>query len=132
MSGTVVDASALLAYVLGEAGALAVKEAAESGDVLLSAVNYAEILAILSDHGISPERLAEDFAEKNVLDLVEIVDFTPDLAELAAQLRVTVKDLKLSLGDRACLALGKMTGFPVFTADRAWLQVPGITVKVIR
>jgi ribonuclease VapC len=35
----------------------------------------------------------------------------------------------LSLGDRACLALGRATGLPVLTTDRAWRGV-GRRLKV--
>jgi PIN domain nuclease of toxin-antitoxin system len=39
----------------------------------------------------------------------------------------------LSLGDRACLALGEGLGYPVITADRVWASLDlGIEVVVIR
>ena len=41
--------------------------------------------------------------------------------------------LGLSLGDRACLALGLRGGLPVLTADHAWQQLTlGVVVQVIR
>lgn len=132
MSGMVIDASALLAYVLGETGGESVSDALMTGCSLLSAVNYAEVIAVLSDYGVSSEQLARDFAEKNIIDLVEITDFTPDLAEVAAELRQVTRSLGLSLGDRACLALAKTRNLPALTADRKWSEVPDVVVKVIR
>jgi PIN domain nuclease of toxin-antitoxin system len=39
----------------------------------------------------------------------------------------------LSLGDRACLALGLTRGLPVLTADRVWAQLDvGVEVVVCR
>ena len=41
--------------------------------------------------------------------------------------------LGLSLADRACLALGRVTGHTVLTGERDWLQVDlGVTVRHIR
>jgi PIN domain nuclease of toxin-antitoxin system len=43
------------------------------------------------------------------------------------------RPLGLSLGGRACLALGLARRIPVCTADRAWLEVKlKIEVQVIR
>ncbi|MEX0974727.1 MAG: type II toxin-antitoxin system VapC family toxin [Bacillota bacterium] len=132
MSGNVIDASALLAFLLDEPGASLVAEALATGGSLLSAVNYSEVISKLGEHGISAEQLASDFAERGLLDLVDIVDFTPDLAEATAGLRTPTKSLGLSLGDRACLAMAKARGLPALTADRRWLQVPGVVVRTIR
>jgi ribonuclease VapC len=39
----------------------------------------------------------------------------------------------LSLGDRACLALGMVLKAPVYTADRSWKNLKlGIKIHVIR
>ena len=39
----------------------------------------------------------------------------------------------LSLGDRACLALGKRLNLPVLTADKVWTSLSlGITINLIR
>jgi len=39
----------------------------------------------------------------------------------------------LSLGDRACLALGERLGLPVVTADRAWADLDlDVAVSLIR
>lgn len=53
----------------------------------------------------------------------EIIDFDFAQATLAATLRKETKKLGLSLGDRACLALGITENCPVVTADKAWSKL---------
>lgn len=43
---------------------------------------------------------------------------------MAGALREVTRPLGLSLGDRACLALGIDEGAPILTTDRAWARVP--------
>lgn len=51
----------------------------------------------------------------------------------AAQLRPQTRRLGLSLGDRACLALGLERGATVLTADQTWQQLSAPhRIKVIR
>ena len=48
-------------------------------------------------------------------------------------LRPMTKPLGLSLGDRACLALGLVLNQPVITADRQWSQLNlNLEFRVIR
>jgi len=54
---------------------------------------------------------------------VRIEVFTAEDAECAARLWPATRALGLSLGDRACLALGRRVGAPVLTTDRAWLDL---------
>ena len=45
------------------------------------------------------------------------------------------KPLGLSLGDRYCIALGKVLNIPIYTADRAWKQLEenlNVTIELIR
>lgn len=121
------DASAVLALVFGEPGADAVAERLPFG--LLSAANYAEVLARSVERG---RELADATADIGLLRL-SIWPFDAELAVIAASLRPTTKALGLSLADRACLALGIKTGFPVLTADRKWLEAStGADVRCIR
>lgn len=88
----------------------------------------AEILTVLSDKDVP-------IASVPVLELlhIDIVDFTNDDAQVAANLRIETKHKGLSLGDRACLALGRRLSLPVYTADRIWGQLAiGIDIRVIR
>ncbi|MGE5576089.1 MAG: type II toxin-antitoxin system VapC family toxin [Syntrophothermus sp.] len=131
MSEAVVDASALLAYLFDEPGADAVAMALSAG-ACMSAVNFSEVLAKLSDHGISVDQALSDFKEQKLLNILEIVDFNLANAEEAARLRHTTRDIGLSLGDRACLALGRIRNSQVLTADSFWAKVQGIDVIMIR
>ncbi|HEX9124666.1 MAG TPA: type II toxin-antitoxin system VapC family toxin [Actinomycetota bacterium] len=125
---TVLDASALLAYLLDEAGADAV-ERALAEEAAIGAVNLAEVLSKLADTGEDPEGAMDAIA---VLPL-QVVPFDEDLAVATARLRPLTSSAALSLGDRSCLALGHRIGGRVLTADAAWAGlVPGADVQVIR
>jgi ribonuclease VapC len=126
MADAVLDASAVLAVVLGECGADRVWALPEA---LISAVNYAEVVSKLIDLGVPPEvavvRVAQLAAEVAPMD--EAAAFG------AALLRATTRARGLSLGDRACLALAKARGLPAVTADRAWASVDaGVEIVLIR
>jgi PIN domain nuclease of toxin-antitoxin system len=123
----VLDASALLAFLLDESGADAV--AALLPHATLSAVNYCETLTKSIDRGKS---LAESVGLLTRLRL-SVVPFDAELAAVTASLRPMTKPLGLSLGDRACLALGLARNLPVVTADRAWAQLNiGVPVQCVR
>ena len=53
---------------------------------------------------------------------------------IAADLWQHTKHLGLSLGNRACLALGQIMQLPIYTANRVWSQVKieGVEVRLIR
>jgi ribonuclease VapC len=123
----VLDASAVLALLQGEAGAGRVAAALEAAAI--SAVNLSEVAAKLAEAGV-PEGAARD-----ALDALgmEVVVFEAELAWAAGRLRTLTRAAGLSLGDRACLALGSARSARVLTADRAWIGlVPGVRVEVIR
>jgi len=125
---TVLDASALLAYLLDEPGADRVQHALAT-DAVVGAVNLAEVLSKLADAGEDPEVAMDSIG---ALPL-ELVPFDGDLALESALLRPSTSSAGVSLGDRACLALGRRLGRPVLTADRAWPGlVPGLEVMAIR
>lgn len=60
---------------------------------------------------------------------VTIVPFGVGTAERAASLYSETRAYGLSLGDRACLALGLETGREVYTADRSRTEIP-LAIKV--
>lgn len=127
MSETVLDASAVLAAVLKEAGGARVAEL--TGSILVSAVNHAEVWTRLLD--LNVERSA---AETSIGMLgIEIVAFDAAQAESAAALRAQTRSAGLSLGDRACLALAISRGAPAMTADRTWstIELP-VQVELVR
>ena len=125
---TILDASALLAYVLDEPGAEVVEEAlAEEGSI--GAVNLAEVLTKLADVGQEPGSAMGHIG----LLPIEILPFDEDLAIETARLRSLTAAAGLSLGDRACLGLGRRFGGRVLTADASWRGlVDDVLVELIR
>ena len=132
MAGSVLDASALLAYLRDEPGAGRVQDALLSGSEI-SAVNWAETLTKLADIGQDPESTAARLRDEGLLgQLLAIVPFDEAGALETGRLRRATRHLKLSLGDRACLALGRARGLPVLTTDRRWRSLAvKVKVKVI-
>lgn len=117
------DASAALAYLFGESGAERVAELLT--DSCMSTVNLAEVIGRFARDGHDPREVLKRIAESPI----ELVPFLAEDAALAAGLVPTTRHLGLSLGDRACLALGRARRIPVCTADRAWLAA-GLDVRV--
>jgi PIN domain nuclease of toxin-antitoxin system len=127
MSEVVLDASALLALVKGEPGGEIVAEAFPH--VAISAVNLSEVVAKLTERSM-PTAMVRTVLED--LDL-DIHPFDAESAFAAGALRTPTRELGLSFGDRACLALGQQLDLPVLTTDRAWTHLElGITVRPIR
>ena len=59
--------------------------------------------------------------------------FSAEQARTAGSLVAQTRALALSLGDRACLALGLALKAPVYTADESWRNLKlGIRIHVIR
>lgn len=108
---TVLDASAVLAYLQGESGADTVERSLDGA--VIGAANWSEVLARLG-YGIEA-RLADAVL---IARGVTVEPVTKLDAELGAKLRMGAP--ALSLGDRLCLALGERLDSVVLTADRAW------------
>jgi PIN domain nuclease of toxin-antitoxin system len=113
----VLDASALLAAIFAEKGSQQV--IARLPSALLSAVNLAEVATRALDLGQS---LEETIRQVQRLPL-QIIPYDAEQAHVTASLRPATKPLGLSLGDRACLALGMTRGATVLTADRLWGKI---------
>src|SRR3712207_2700134 len=127
MARHVLDASVVIAGLLQEPGGDALRELMP--DALISAVNVTEIVTRLYDKGW-PMALAASETAKLV---GRIAPFDEALAFRAGRLRAETRELGLSLGDRACLALAMAAGLPVYTADRDWSQLRlGIDIRLIR
>lgn len=128
MSSSVLDASAVLAFILDEP--VQVDPAAIIGEgAAISTVNLSEVLARLLTLGFAPDD-AEAATDSLLLD---VTAFTEAQARAAARLRRDTDALGLPLGDRACLALGRALGRPVYTADRSWAELRiGCDIRLIR
>lgn len=122
---TVLDASALLAYLHNEPGGDSVTLAA----AIISSVNWSEVVQKAIAGGVKTQGMRQDLES---LGLV-IADFSADEAELAAELWERTRGAGLSLGDRACLALGISKKLRVLTADRSWQDLDlGVEVRLLR
>ncbi|HZQ37308.1 MAG TPA: type II toxin-antitoxin system VapC family toxin [Dehalococcoidia bacterium] len=128
MSSSILDASALLTILLAERGAQRTLEAARRG-AAMGTVNLTEVAARMRETGASDDEIREQIAKFGL----EIIPFDEELAYQTGFLRPLTRHLGLSLGARACLALGMRLGLPVLTADAAWagLQL-GIPIEVVR
>jgi ribonuclease VapC len=128
---TVLDASAVLAFLQGEPGQEAVLQALQTQRCLVSAANEAEIISKSIDRGLPPAAIAAILLELSYT----AVDVTVADGQQAGQLRSLTKSASLSLADRLCLALAQRLKARVLTADRAWLLVAealGVEVVLIR
>lgn len=117
---TVLDSSALLAYIHGEAGEDRVEEALATGGAVCGAANWSET----ASH-IRARRGRWDLARALLLSFdLRVEPVTSPDAERAAQLWDPRSGL--ALGDRLCLALGERLGMAILTADQAWSGHPGV------
>ncbi len=129
MTRTVLDASAILAALFREPGADVVEAHYEAG--VVSSVNLSEVVSKLSDRGM-PSVEAREFLFGLGL---AVRPFDARLACIAGSLRDATRSIGLSLGDRACLALGIAEGVPVVTVDRKWAEISeavGVEVLLAR
>lgn len=116
---SVLDASAVLCYLQGEAGADSVEQALESGAVV-SAANWAEAAQKVAARGQEwalSAALLDSYA-------VRVEPVTRRDAERAATLWRAGSGL--SLADRLCLALAERLEAEVLTTDAAWGSARGI------
>jgi PIN domain nuclease of toxin-antitoxin system len=124
----VLDASALLAVLNREAGADRLTPEMLS-TATSSTVNLAEVQSKLVSLGLAPG----DAWEATLTPIREATAFTAEHAEAAGNLMIKTRALGLSLGDRACLALGIALRAPVYTADNSWKKLKlGVPIHLIR
>jgi ribonuclease VapC len=125
----VFDSSAVLAFLYNETGGDAI--IADLPDGLISAVNAAEVLAVLVRNEV-PIREAMLVLQKTHL---KVVEFGMNHAiQTARMLGPEFRKLGISLGDRACMATAIVEEMPAVTADRVWsaVQMSGLQVECIR
>jgi PIN domain nuclease of toxin-antitoxin system len=127
MSRVVLDASALLAFINGEPGGEIVP--VTTGDALISAVNFAEVISVMTTQGMDETAVRKQLAQV----VLEVLEFERGSAEEAGFMISKTKGQGLSLGDRACLSAARRESIPAMTSDRSWANVHvGVEVKLIR
>jgi ribonuclease VapC len=128
MNRVVLDASAIIAVINAESGTEKLT-AQLLARAVGSTVNLAEVQTKLLSRGWTSEQAWED-ATSPVRD---VLPFDEEQARIAGDLSIQTRPVGLSLGDRACLALGISLKAPVYTAEKAWKKLKlGVKVHVIR
>lgn len=125
----VVDAAALMAYMLEEAGTDVVAGVIRGS--IMSTVNISESCARVVERGAKASDVLAIIASYEI----EIVDFDLNQATEAARLREPTRHAGSSLGDRACLALASLRQTSIYTADRRMGSLKdqlGIDIRLIR
>lgn len=126
MSDFVLDASVILAVILAEPGASRYSRHVTRG--LVGSVNLSEVVAKLEERGATEPEM------RGLLYGLELIPVPFDSGDAWATglLRRRTRHEKLSLGDRACLALAISRGLPAMTTDREWGRLGlGKTVRVV-
>ncbi|WP_293905925.1 type II toxin-antitoxin system VapC family toxin [Phenylobacterium sp.] len=121
------DTSAILTWFWNEPGGDRLHDVLDEAHI--SAVNLAEVAQKLGDKPVDDATIGRMIGR-----LAAVIEpFDGDDALQAGLWRRATRSRGLSLGDRACLALGKRLGLPVYTADRAWAELDlGVEVVLIR
>ena len=120
----VLDASALLSFVLEEGGHQRVDRILDRSRI--HAVNLAEVVGRLVRSGMPAEKAVETLHELH-LEVEE--EFGARQAEFCGVLLGTRRDLGLSLGDCVCLTMAASLGAVAVTADRRWKELDGTVVN---
>jgi PIN domain nuclease of toxin-antitoxin system len=125
MSKVVLDASALLAFLHREKGAMRVAQ--DVRGAVICTVNLTEVMTKLFEKGLTVEKTHRILQALHL----EVVNFDAQMASKAAELRLVTRHLGLSLGDRACLAVAEQFDLPVLTTDKQWLKIQNLSIEVI-
>lgn len=121
----VLDASALLAWLIDEPGAEVVDNLLP--DAVMSSLNWSEVV----QKSIAREVDVNGFRADMESTGLRILPFNKADAECAALL--WTRDNGLSLADRACLSLALENKWETWTADRHWTRVKlDVEVHLIR
>jgi ribonuclease VapC len=130
LARSVLDASALLAYLRQEPGCDQVLQAF-TGTATMSTVNFGEVAGWLVRNG-ADEAAVRALRNGLVFPLTPADD---DLCIRAALLEPLTRSKRLGIGDRLCLALAARSQAIALTADAAWQEiaaVAGVEVQLIR
>lgn len=128
MNKIVLDASAMLAVLNQELGSDKLTPEMLN-NAAGSVVNLAEVHTKLVSRGGDPDEAWED----TLSAIQQAVPFDEEQARITGGLVAQTRVFGLSLGDRACLALGLVLKAPVYTTDKSWKNLKvGVRIHVIR
>jgi PIN domain nuclease of toxin-antitoxin system len=122
------DASALIALLLGERGAEVVRPLLEEAEI--HAFNLAEVITKLLQKGVPDPEIQ---IAKLQLEINE--QFTSDAAVACGRVHAATRAAGFSMGDCVCLSQAGMHGRTAVTAEREWETVArakGISIRCIR
>jgi len=123
----ILDASAVLAYLHGENGGLAVEKVLRGA--FISTVNWCEVVQKLRTKSIDDKAVRQELKALGV----SFIPFSLEHADKAGELWQVTAPFGLSLADRACLATGLIENMSVMTADQIWQKIPlPLEIKLIR
>ena len=127
-SKAVLDASAILAVLLGEPGSERLTDELLA-DAVVSTVNLAEVQSKLVRDGHPVES-----AWESIQVIAPVAEpFTATQAQIAGSLIERTRARGLSLGDRSCLALAIDLSASVYTTEQVWRGLDiGVPIHVIR
>jgi ribonuclease VapC len=129
VTALVLDASVILAAILGEPGGDDVFNSIE--DVCVSAVNVAEVYTYAAVNNFPTAAIDAFFSETGVA----VVAHSFEQAVATGHMAAITRKAGLSLGDRACLALAQHKQAEVLTADRPWAAFAvalGLKIRLLR
>ena len=121
----VFDSSALLVFLFQEKG---YQELEKYIDLMcISTVNFSEVISIFERNSLSTKNIHPEY--------FNLKNFTTEDSIYAGSIYNTCQPLGLSLGDKACLALGKRLDTTIVTADKTWTKLSKklkLDIQVIR
>jgi len=123
----VLDASALIAMLWEEPGGDRAESLADRA--VVSTVNWTEVLQRFQRGGLSLDGKQDAIEALGI----RLEPYTTEDADAVARMWDAARPARLSLADRACLALARRLGVPAHTADRVWADLDvGVEVVLIR
>ena len=125
MPEVVLDASALLAFLRQEPGADRVASVLSAA--CISAVNLTETYSKMVEYGKPLDGVVHQIERL----CLPVIGYDAEQARIAASLWKPTHPVRLSLGDRACMALALQYSVPAYTTDSEWEKCD-VGVKVVR
>lgn len=122
--GVLLDASAILAVLYGEAGEKEIRQRIRGVRALVSTVNLSEVAGKLAEGGFDEREVREAVG----LLALEVHPLDEDAAYLAGMLRPRTRERGMGVADRVCVAVARATGATALTTDASWEGLEGVEV----